>query len=342
MDVAAPLMHDEGGPDDVPLLGESAAMRRVRAFVEETAALDSPVLVTGESGTGKELVARALHARSPRRAAPFVALDVSVPGEGDPFAAAAERGGTLFLHEIAGMSKALQVTLLHALETLQERRGIRRVGSDGPELRIVCASDADLQAEVSNGSFRRDLYHRIDVHHLELPPLRVRDDDVLVLARHFLAQHAARVGKHLTGFTDAATHALRAWSWPGNVRELESCIEHAVGLARGNDVDVENIPARIRRGVAQLAQQSSTTASTASTATSSTSASTATSGATSAASATSADGDLVRLEDVVRRHVLKVLQMTGGNRRHAAKLLGISRRTLYRRLDEWNLTHDET
>jgi two-component system response regulator HydG len=304
------------------LIGESKPIRRLISMIHDIAPLGSPVLITGESGTGKELVAQLVHEASGRTARPFVPINVSaVPEmllESQLFGhvkgaftdarddraglVALAHGGTLFLDEIGEMPPAMQVKLLRVL---QERR-VRPVGGtveSAIDFRLVCATNKNLEQAIATNAFRRDLYYRVNVIHLELPPLRERGDDVLLLAEHFLAKASERFGRPKRPLSATASAALLAWHWPGNVRELENCMEHAVGLASGREVTALDLPWRIRE---RRASPNDTEA-------------------------------LVRLDDVTKTHVLKVLKITGGNRVRAAKLLGISRRTLYRRLEEWGV-----
>ena len=314
---------------DVPgLLGDSAALRRVRELVSQVARLESNVLVTGESGTGKEVVARALHELSSRRAGPFVAINVSAVPETllesqlfghvkGAFTDAREaragllqeaNGGTLFLDEIGEMPAVMQPKLLRAL---QDRR-VRPVGADKEvalDFRLVCATNRDLDEAVAQGEFREDLYYRINVIPIELPPLRSRGDDVLLLATRFLQQNAARGGQAPRRLSPAAAVALRAWSWPGNVRELENCMEYASGLARFDEILVEDLPPRVRAGRARPAGD---------------------------ATSTSGGPPSERLADVEKAHILGVLAACDGNKQRAAAVLGIGRKTLYRKLAAWD------
>ncbi len=307
------------------LVGESPAMHPVRDLVYRLADSDASVLVTGETGTGKELVARALHATGRRSSAPFVAINCGALPEtlleselfghtkGAFTDAKAPRaglfvqahGGTLFLDEIGEMPSALQVKLLRAL---QERR-IRPVGAEDEspiDVRVVCATNRDLDAAVEQRSFREDLYFRINVVQIALPPLRVRGNDILVLAQHFLGRFAGRAGKPISGLSAAAAEKLLAYAWPGNVRELQNVLERAVALTRFAEIAVEDLPEKIRqyRRSDILVDGSD-------------------------------PGQLVPLETVERRYVLRVLDAVGGRRADAAKILKVDRKTLYRKLDLW-------
>jgi len=311
---------------DRGILGESPAMREVLDLVDRIAPSDATVCVTGESGTGKELVARALHDRSTRQSEPFVAVNCSaIPEsllESELFGHAkgaftdardARAGlfvragrGTLLLDEIGDLPAAMQPKLLRALQ----ERVVRPVGSDREvpfEARIVCATHKDLDAEVEAGRFRLDLFFRVNVIEIHVPPLRLRGHDVLLLAQHFLAQFAARANKPIDGLAPQTAERLLRYAWPGNVRELQNCIERAVALARTTQLLPDDLPERVRD------QRSSHVLLTA-----------------------DEPADLVPLEEVERRYVLRVLDVVGGNKKLAAQVLGLDRSTLYRRLERWS------
>ncbi len=310
------------------LLGDSAAMRRVFELVERIRDSDASALITGESGTGKELLARALHERSRRAEGPFVAINCAALPEAlleselfghvrgaftDARSARAglfaqASGGTLFLDEIGELPPPLQAKLLRAV---QERR-VRPVGSDSEveiHVRIVTATNRDLERAVVERQFRDDLYYRINVVHLALPPLRARDNDVLLLAQHFLGRCIASGNKRLTGLSAAAAHKLVAYSWPGNVRELQNCIERAVAVAQYAEIAVEDLPERIREYER-----------------------------TRLVLTTDDPADLVPMEEVERRYIRKVLAAAGGNKKEAARILGFDRTTLYRKLERYGDT----
>ena len=288
---------------------------------------DSPatVLITGESGTGKEVAARALHERGPRKGRPFVAINCSAVPEAlleselfghargaftDARAARAglllqATGGTLLLDEIGDMPIALQPKLLRSLQ----ERTLRPVGGDEEmpfDVRIIATTNRDLHALVEEGRFREDLYFRINVIHVEMPPLRARGGDVLLLAQHFIDVHATRAGKHVTGLSPPAAEKLLAYSWPGNVRELQNCIERAIALTQHERIGVEDLPETVRaykRSHVLIA--------------------------------TDDPSELVSLAEVERRYVLRVLEAVGGNKTSAAHILGVTRKTLYRKLEEY-------
>jgi len=307
------------------LIGASPSMRRAFELIQLAADSDATVLITGESGTGKELAAKALHDLSERRARPFVAINcAAIPEqllESELFGhvrgaftdARADRPGlfvksgqgTLLLDEIGDLPAAVQVKLLRAL---QERR-VRPVGSDQDvpfEARIVAATHRDLEAAVQSGRFRQDLFYRINVIEVPLPPLRARGSDVLLLAQHFLSRFLARRGKAEVKLSSAAAELLLRYDWPGNVRELENIIERALALSRTTEITAEDLPERVRRasagGVIIAAQE---------------------------------PNDLVPLEEVERRYILRVMDAVSGNKSLAADILGLDRSTLYRKLERF-------
>ena len=307
------------------LLGASAGMREVYSLIDRVAGSDTTVLVTGESGTGKELVARALHDRGPRRRGPFVAINCAAVPEAlleselfghakGAFTDAKERraglfadahGGTLFLDEIGEMPVTMQAKLLRALET----RRVRPVGATAEaafDARIVAATHRDLESAVDEQRFREDLLYRLNVLQVELPPLRARGSDILLLAQHFLRRHAAKAERKVTSLSTAVAEKLLAYAWPGNVRELQNCMERAVALARYEEVVVEDLPPKIR----DYARSNVLVAG-------------------------DAPEELVSMEEVERRYALRVLEAVGGNKNSAARILGWDRKTLYRRLARW-------
>ncbi len=320
------LRRAVAGPGASPdLVGRSAAMRGVQDLIERIADAEATVLITGESGTGKEVVARALHERSRRKGGPFVAINcTAVPEsliESELFGhvrgaftdARASRpglfveanGGTLLLDEIGELPLSVQPKLLRAL---QERR-VRPVGGNAEvpfDARIVAATNRDLDAAVEERRFREDLYYRVNVLHVELPPVRARGSDVLLLAQRFLEDFAARAGKEVVGLSPAAAERLLAYSWPGNVREIQNCIERAVALTRYQEITVDDLPAKIREHRPSHVLVAGDDPS-----------------------------ELVPLEEVERRYILRVLEAAGGNKTLAARILGLDRKTLHRKLDRW-------
>ncbi len=310
------------------LVGASAAMQQVYATVEQVGPTDATVLITGQSGTGKEMVARALHQQSPRRDRPFIAVDcAAIPDaliESELFGHARgaftdaktartglvpeAEGGTIFLDEIADLPLAVQPKLLRVL---QERR-VRPIGSDAElavDVRVVAATNRDLEAMVAAREFREDLYYRINVVQLALPPLRVRAGDVLMLAQHFLEHFARMFGRGTTGLTPEAAERLTRYPWPGNVRELRNAIERAVAMANGESLTVEDLPEKVR-GYRQAPE---------------------------ALSNLSID---LTLDELERQHILRVLDAKGGNKLAAAHALDIDRKTLYRKLQRYGVEGD--
>ncbi|MCC6750620.1 MAG: sigma-54-dependent Fis family transcriptional regulator [Deltaproteobacteria bacterium] len=307
------------------ILGQSPAMKRVFDLLDRVADSEASVLVTGETGTGKELVASALHQRSRRRQGPFVAINCAAMPETllesqlfghakGAFTDARQAqvglfvqasGGTLFLDEIGDMPVGLQPKILRALQ----ERTVRPLGGEAEipfDARIVAATNRDLETAVADGRFREDLYFRINVIHVELPPLRARGSDVLVLAQHFVEHFAAVADKPVVGLSSAAAEKLLAYAWPGNVRELQNCVERAVALARYDQVAVEDLPEKIRsyrRSHVIVASED--------------------------------PSELVPMEEVERRYILRVLDSVGGNKTLAAQVLGFDRKTLYRKLERY-------
>ena len=246
------------------LVGESQKLERVRRFVDQVADSTSPVLIRGESGTGKELVARAVHARGARRARPFVAVNCAAVAESlidselfgherGAFTGAlashkglfeAADGGVLFLDELGDVPAGTQVRLLRALQEGE----IRPVGSTKTrkvDVRVVAATNVDLERAMREGRFREDLYYRISTFVVDLPPLRERGGDVPLLAQYLLTRFARRLGREVNGFTDAALAAMATYAWPGNVRELGNAVEYAVTLCSGPLVDAGDLPAHV-------------------------------------------------------------------------------------------------
>jgi Nif-specific regulatory protein len=254
---------------DSGILGESPAIQRLLQMVDRLAPLDTTVLVLGESGTGKELVAKALHAKSARRQAPFVAINCAAltPSllESELFGhekgaftdAAAQKkgkleiadGGSVFLDEVGELAPELQAKLLRVLQ----QREFERVGGTRTlrlDVRLIAATNRDLAGEVRRGAFREDLYHRLNVVALRTPPLRERREDIPSLAHHFVRRAAARCGRRVEGVSSDAEQCLTNYSWPGNVRELENAIERAVVLGEGNQILPEDLPETVLESAA--------------------------------------------------------------------------------------------
>ncbi|MFH1131115.1 MAG: sigma-54 dependent transcriptional regulator [Pseudomonadota bacterium] len=304
------------------ILGSSKAMRCVYDLIERVAPSDTAVLVTGESGTGKELVARALHQQSARSNARFVAINCAAMPEtlleselfgytkgaftdaklDRPGLFQQAEGGTLFFDEIGEMPLGLQPKLLRALQ----EKAVRPVGGrvEMPfDARIIAATNRDLETAVEKGRFREDLYYRIHVIQIDVPPLRARGNDILLLAQHFIRHFSSIAGKPVNGIFPAAAERLLKYPWPGNVRELQNCMERAVTLCRYSEITVEDLPEKVRdyqRPQLILASDD--------------------------------PSELVSMEEVERRYVLRVFESTGQNKSMAAKILGLNRKTLYRKL----------
>jgi two-component system response regulator HydG len=309
------------------LASNSEAMRRVWDLVDRVADSESTILITGESGTGKEVFANAIHERSRRARGPFVAVNCTAMPETlleselfgharGAFTDAKEartglfvqaRGGTLFLDEVGDMPTSLQPKILRVL---QERK-VRPLGSSSEvaiDVRVIAATNRDLEEAVEEKRFREDLYFRLNVIQVPLPPLRSRGGDVLPLAQHFLEGFAKRAGKPVAGIAPAVAEKLVAYSWPGNVRELQNCMERAIALARFEQIVVDDLPARVREyRTSHLVI------------------------------AGDDPSELVPLEEVEHRYILRVLETVRGNKAKAARILGVERKTLYRKLERWGV-----
>jgi DNA-binding NtrC family response regulator len=301
-----------------PIVGESPGMRRILEIIPTVAETDSTVVVLGESGTGKELIARAIHAQSKRRFAPLVAVNCgSIPEtllgselfghEKGAFTGAQYRrkgkielahGGTLFLDEIGDITPKMQIDLLRVLESRRFTRlgGNQEIHSD---FRLVCATNKNLEELVAVGDFREDFYYRIKVFSIELPPLRERRDDILPLARHFVAKYARAMGKAEKAISPEARELLEGHRWAGNVRELENAIERAMVIGREPELLPEDLPFR--------------------------------------AHATGPGPDKLSLEAMEKEHIHRVLREMEGNVSRSAKALGIDRATLYSKIRKYGI-----
>jgi two-component system, NtrC family, response regulator AtoC len=314
------------GPEGIEeMIGTSAPMQKVYDLIDRVAQTDTTCLITGESGTGKELVARALHKHSDRKEGPFVAVNTAAMPESlleselfghvkgaftdarnsRPGLFNKAHGGTLFLDEIGEMPPGMQAKLLRALQ----ERTVRPVGGDAEipfDARIIAATNRDLETEVESHRFREDLYYRINVVRIHIPPLRSRGSDVLMLAQHFIERFAMRNKTAVVGLSSAAAEKLLSYPWPGNVRELQNCIERAVALARFDKLAVDDLPEKIRDF-----QSSKIIVE------------------------TQDPAELLPMDEVERRYILRVLEAVGGNKTLAAQVLGFDRRTLYRKLERY-------
>jgi DNA-binding NtrC family response regulator len=309
-------------PATPEFIGHSAAMEALRRLIGKVAASESTVLVRGETGTGKELVARSIHRLSPRSEEPFVTVDCASLHESllqselfgheqGAFTGATRKkhglfetadGGTVFLDEVADVSPTVQAGLLRVLETSTFRHlgGTREVKVN---VRLVAATNRDLERLVHEGKFRSDLYFRLNAIHIELPSLRQRADDIPVLAQHFVALYNARYGTR-RAFTRAALEVLARHGWPGNIRQLRHVVERALVLADGDTVSPSDLPPEVREAAGRLDRD---------------------------------HPGALTLAAVERRHVARVLAEVGGHRARAATLLGISERNLYRKIREHHL-----
>ncbi len=308
------------------LVGQSRAMQRVYQKIKDVAATDIPVLITGESGTGKEMVARAIHELSPRKSKPFIPVNTgALPREliaselfghlkGSFTGAVSDKKGkfeeankgTLFLDEIGTMSHEVQISLLRVLETHQ----IERLGSGRPinvDVRVIAASNEKLEELMEQGRFRDDLYYRLNVFHIELPPLRERRDDIPYLAHYYREQFNLDLKRHVEGFSDGAMDLLKTYPWPGNVRELRNVILRAV-LSAGQSTLIK------RKHLPELASRSSV----------------------AAMNVTFKTG--TTLSEVEKTMIIQTIKAVKGNKLKAANILGISRRSLYNKLEEYQIT----
>jgi len=310
------------------LMGRSPAIAQVLDVLERVGPSQTSVLLTGESGTGKEVAARALMARGSRKDGPFVAINcAAMPAnllESELFGHVKgaftdarstkvglfvrANGGTLLLDEIGDMPLEIQPKLLRALQD----RKVRPVGSETEvafDARIVAATNRDLEAAVTAKTFREDLYFRLAVITIDLPSLRSRGDDVLLLAQHFISEFAVQAGKNVKGLSPQAAQKLLAYAWPGNVRELRNCMERAVALTHFDHVTAADLPERIRHHKTHYGLLPSEDPK-----------------------------DLVTMHEIEKRYIFRVLQAVGGSRTEAARILGLDRKTLYRKLDAYGVS----
>jgi DNA-binding NtrC family response regulator len=305
------------------IIGKSAAMQRVFRVIERVAPTNAAVLVNGRTGTGKELVARAIHFNSPRAKKPLVDINCGALPEQlveselfghvkGAFTGASEskkglfetaNGGTLFLDEVQSLKLELQAKLLRALQ----ERVIRRVGGRENieiDIRLIAATNANIAEAVRKGEFREDLYYRLNVVSVYLPDLRDRREDIPLLIEHFLKLYAG--DRPPRTFSNEALRLLLGYDWPGNVRELQNAVEYAISLGLEQTLTIEDLPMHIT-------------------------------GMVGPTGVVEPVGEGRTLEEVERRHILRILEETGGNRLRAAEILGIHRRTLYRKLENYNL-----
>jgi two-component system, NtrC family, response regulator AtoC len=331
-----PAKMSNGRDDENPqqlgkIIGKSPAMLEVYKAVARAAPTKSTVLILGESGTGKELIARAVHQHSPRANRRFVAVDCGALTEtileselfghvrGAFTGALADKkgvfeeaqGGTCFLDEIGGISANMQARLLRVLQEHE----IRRVGGKDwvkVDVRVVAATNHNLEEAVGRGEFRQDLYYRLNVVAIRLPPLRERAEDIPLLARHFLQHYSQETGKSIMGLSDKAMELLCAYSWPGNIRELENAIEQAVALSYQPVLTPDDLATVRDHAVAKSSQDDSQNGQ-------------------------FVFPDTPTLEEVKKRYVLHALKQAGGNISRTAKILNIDRRSLYRMLARYKI-----
>jgi DNA-binding NtrC family response regulator len=301
------------------LVGQSPPMLDLFGAIVDVAQTDATVLITGETGTGKELVARAIHAQSPRVYAPFIAINCGAftehlleselfGHEKSAFTDAkyAKKGrlemanaGTLFLDEVGDISMKMQIDLLRVLENHEFTRvgGTATLHSD---FRVIAATNQDLQEAIRAKTFRQDLFYRLNVFHIQVPPLRDRSEDIPLLAQHFLRRYATETNKKIDSIHPEALEALRRYPWPGNIRELENAIERAIVVGKGRQIKLGDLPFVIPAG-----------------------------GAT--------EMEKLSLEEMERQHIARVLSTEGGNLSKAAKVLRINRTTLYNKIKKYSL-----
>lgn len=307
-------------PDEV--VGESLAMKRVMEMVNTVAKTDSTVMILGESGTGKELIARAIHSRSSRRYFPIITINCGAYPEGlleselfghekGAFTGAMYRRkgklemadkGTLFLDEIGNVSEKMQMDLLRVIET----KNFTRLGGDKAidvDFRVISATNKDLEKAIKEGSFREDLYYRLNVFSILLPPLRERRTDIPLIAKYFLSKYAQSMNKNVVDFSPQAMEMFMGYDWPGNIREVRNVVERAMVVAQGPQIQVEDISFPFP------------------------------------SPATPSGG--ASLEEVEKDQILKILNQTKGNIAQAAEILKISRLTIYNKIEKYHLKKDD-
>jgi len=307
-------------PDEV--VGESPAMKRVMEMVNTVAKTDSTVMILGESGTGKELIARAIHSRSSRRYFPIITINCGAYPEGlleselfghekGAFTGAMYRRkgklemadkGTLFLDEIGNISEKMQMDLLRVIET----KNFTRLGGDKAvdvDFRVISATNKDLEKAIKEGSFREDLYYRLNVFSILLPPLRERRTDIPLIAKYFLRKYAQSMNKNVVGFSPQAMEMFIGYDWPGNIREVRNVVERAMVVAQGTQIQVEDISFPFPSPATPFGGAS--------------------------------------LEEVEKDQILKILNQTKGNIAQAAEILKISRLTIYNKIEKYHLKKDD-
>jgi two-component system response regulator HydG len=317
------------------IIGRSQAMVKLLEMVEQVATAQATILITGESGTGKEMIANAIHANSNRMDAPFVKINCAAltetlleselfGHEKGAFTGADRRregkfvqaeGGSIFLDEVSEMSPAMQVKLLRVL---QERELTRVGGSDviKVDVRVIAAANKDLKKEIREGRFREDLFYRLNVVALHVPPLKERREDIPIMAQSFLKTFAERNAKSISGFTPRAMEKLVQYAWPGNVRELMNAVERAVVLSRRDDIDEDDLAFPMADQAFSISEPQGQ-------------------------SRTGASADNLPLQEVEKRSILEALAAAGGNKSEAARRLGITRKTLRSKLEKYEMMRKE-
>jgi two-component system response regulator AtoC len=313
---------DETGPvDRLRIIGETPPMQELKRNIDRLAALDCPVIIRGETGTGKELAARVIHNLSPRRDHRFMAIncgcfnndilieelfrsadsEFSGTAQGHRFTDRSEIGGTLLLDQIEDMSSKMQLTMLKLVDS---KKNFRQESTDNYpfDVRILVASQYNLRQLVEEGRFRKELYHRLNIFELRIPPLRERKDDIMPLCGYFLARFAKEFNKTVEHISDEVLSTFMSYEFPGNVRELEHIIERAVILVDGNVIKSKHLPERFLRA---------------------------------APPPVDAEKKFATLAEMEKRYILEVLEATGGNKTKAVELLGISRAALWRKLKQF-------
>ena len=313
------------------LIGTSEVMQKIYRLILKVASKRHPVLILGESGTGKELAARAIHSYSPWRDKPFVPIDCgALPPtliESELFGhtrgaftgadqarvglLASAQGGTIFLDEVGELPVTLQVKLLRALQEHE----FRAMGNNVPikmDARILAATNQDVEGQIKRGAFRKDLYYRLNVVSVKMPPLRERKGDIPALVHSFIDRHRGEEGA-ITGISHEALTCLMDYDWPGNVRELENCVQHALALGSGSSIEIKDLPPDIGTPVTIVDADSGF------------------------GHGLEGDENKLSLQQLERRAILQALRETGGDRQRAAKLLGIGKTTIYRKLKEYGL-----
>ena len=321
--------REQGGPSDQAavgplLIGKSPKIREVHEVIRQVAPTECNVLITGESGTGKELVARSIHAQSPRSKGPFVAFNCGAFSEDlianelfghekEAFTGAvtsrpglleAANGGTLFMDEIGDMPVSMQLKLLRVIQ----EREVTRVGGTRPfglDVRMIAATGRDLKVAVAEGVFRQDLYYRLNVVNMVLPKLSERKEDILLLAYHILEKFKRRMKKEIAGISGQAMDVLQRYAYPGNVRELENILERAVALCQGDVIQAWNLP-RDLEGLELYSYKRT-------------------------------NGALLKLDELERDYIAHVLNLSGGSRINTAHILGIDRASLWRKMKKYGL-----